>query len=347
LDELYHIPTLADVKYENWSRTRLDRLLVDYLVRKGYTQSARALAADKGIGNLVDVDEFESLTRIERSLRKERRVDLALTWCGENKQTLKKMESTFEFELRMQQYVELIRTRQEDKLLEATLHARKHLAGASHNKSRLSIEWAGLLAFDQDTEVEPFSNYFSPDRWNKLANKFLETHHKIFSLPIQPMLHIALTAGLSALKTPACHSKFVSPTSGLNAASSPQPHSFNFSDDLDTDMTEEPRTSRLMPIDASMDFSFEPSQSTTLLNTPVCPICSTELNQLAKGVPFAHHSKSNVESDPVVLPNGRVYGRERLLALNEKMNTPEGYVIDPLDPEQVISWGQVRKIFIM
>jgi len=92
LDELYHIPTLADVKYEEWSQTRLDRLLVDYLVRKGYTKSARALAADREIEKLVDVDEFESLTRIERSLRQERRVDLALTWCGENKQTLKKME---------------------------------------------------------------------------------------------------------------------------------------------------------------------------------------------------------------------------------------------------------------
>jgi len=196
--------------------------------------------------------------------------------------------------------------------------------------------------------VEPFSGYFSPYQWSTLADKFLETHHKIFSLPLQPMLHIALTAGLSALKTPACHSKFVSPTSGLNSASSPQPHTFNFTDDLDTDMhIEDPRTSRMQPIDASMDFSLETSPSTTLLGLQVCPICSTELNQLARGVPFAHHSKSNVESDPVVLPNGRVYGRDRLMALNEKLGTPEGYVIDPLEPEKVMSWGQVRKIFIM
>lgn len=342
LDEVYHIPTLSGVKYDRWSRTRLDRLLVDYLVRNGYTQSARALAKDRGIEKLVDVDEFEGLKKIESSLRNEHRVDLALTWCGENKQTLRKMESTFEFELRLQQYVEMIRSRDVGKLLDATFHARKYLIGPSLTKPRLSIEWAGLLAFDQDTEAEPYNLLFAPHRWNQLADKFLETHHKIFSLPLQPQLHIALTAGLSALKTPACHSKNISPTSGLHTASSPQSHTFNFSDQ-DHDMIYDPG----MSIDSSMDFGHASSPSTTMLDTPVCPICSNELNQLAKGVPFALHSKSIVESDPVVLPNGRVYGKDRLLALNQKMGARDGFVFDPLEPEKEIPWDTIRKIFIM
>jgi macrophage erythroblast attacher len=88
---LFHIPTLADVKYEQWSKTRLDRLLVDYMLRNGYGQSAKELASEKKIEALVDVDEFEALARIEHSLRSEYRVDLALAWCGENKLNLKKM----------------------------------------------------------------------------------------------------------------------------------------------------------------------------------------------------------------------------------------------------------------
>lgn len=91
LDQLYQIPTLADVKYERWSRTRLDRLLVDYMLRNGYTESAKELASEKNIEPLTDIEEFESARRIERSLRLEFRVDLALAWCGENKLNLKKL----------------------------------------------------------------------------------------------------------------------------------------------------------------------------------------------------------------------------------------------------------------
>lgn len=79
----------------------------------------------------------------------------------------------------------------------------------------------------------------------------------------------------------------------------------------------------------------------------VCPICSTELNELAKNVPYAQHSKSHVESDPVVLPNGRIYGRERLVRANEKLGTPEGKVTDPVEAGVVYDWREVHKVFIM
>ncbi|TVY31276.1 Protein FYV10 [Lachnellula subtilissima] len=58
LGELYGMQSLDDVKYEEWSRTRLDRLLVDYLLRYGYKESAAELAQEKGIGELVDVETF-------------------------------------------------------------------------------------------------------------------------------------------------------------------------------------------------------------------------------------------------------------------------------------------------
>ena len=44
LGHLYKMQSLADVKYDEWSRVRLDRLLVEYLIRQGYSESARALA---------------------------------------------------------------------------------------------------------------------------------------------------------------------------------------------------------------------------------------------------------------------------------------------------------------
>jgi macrophage erythroblast attacher len=77
----------------------------------------------------------------------------------------------------------------------------------------------------------------------------------------------------------------------------------------------------------------------------VCPICSTELKYLAKDLPFAHHTKSHVDPDPIVLPNGRVYGRERLLQLGAKVNVPFGKVRDPVTGE-TFDESEVDKVYI-
>jgi len=90
LGELYSMQSLDDVKYERWSRTRLDRLLVDYLLRNGYSQSAAALAQQKGIEQLVDTDTFVQMNMIRNSLRSGR-VNEALAWSSENKKELRRM----------------------------------------------------------------------------------------------------------------------------------------------------------------------------------------------------------------------------------------------------------------
>ncbi|TKA35612.1 hypothetical protein B0A54_12580 [Friedmanniomyces endolithicus] len=163
---------------------------------------------------------------------------------------------------------------------------------------------------------------YAPTRYPYLAALFLRTHHTLFALPAHPLLHTALSAGLSALKTPTCHSAH-------------NPHRGMFSHQHSSDKT----TSTMS----------RPSVPSLLTDTPVCPICSTELNELARGVPYAHHTKSYMEDDPVVLPNGRVFGRERLRGLNVKLGVPEGRVRDPTDGlgGAEWAWGEVRKVFIL
>jgi len=85
--------SLDDVKYEEWSRTRLDRLLVDYLLRYGYKESATELAKEKDIQDLVDVETFVQMSKIRESLRNGR-VTEALAWCNENKKELRKLEAS-------------------------------------------------------------------------------------------------------------------------------------------------------------------------------------------------------------------------------------------------------------
>jgi macrophage erythroblast attacher len=91
LAELYGMQSYEDVKYEQWSRTRLDRLLVDYLLRNGYKESASVLSKERGIEELVDVETFLKMSKIRESLRCGR-VNEALSWCSENKKELRKME---------------------------------------------------------------------------------------------------------------------------------------------------------------------------------------------------------------------------------------------------------------
>lgn len=89
LQDLYKIQNLADVKYEEWSRTRLDRLLVDHMLRSGFPESAKQLAKAKDIEDLVDTGTFVQCQRIAESLRNGDPKE-ALQWCGENKVALKK-----------------------------------------------------------------------------------------------------------------------------------------------------------------------------------------------------------------------------------------------------------------
>lgn len=91
LNELYTMQSVDDVKYEAWSRKRLDRLLTDYLLRHGYNNSAKELASEKGMENLVDVETFVAMSRIREALLNQSVVE-ALAWCTENKKELRKMD---------------------------------------------------------------------------------------------------------------------------------------------------------------------------------------------------------------------------------------------------------------
>ena len=178
LQDLHDVQSLVDVKYDEWSRVRLSRLLVDYLLREGYAQSAACLAQSKSIEDLVDVDAFISCHKIERSLREGMSTTLALEWCKEHGKELKKGGSMLEFELRLQQYIEMVRQGHESgmsgmdgeygregmsigagggeaKLVEARAHAKKYLSGSGDFE--LLGRAAGLLAYRPWDEVEPYA----------------------------------------------------------------------------------------------------------------------------------------------------------------------------------------------
>lgn len=64
-------------------------------------------------------------------------------------------------------------------------------------------------------------------------------------------------------------------------------------------------------------------------------------------MPYANHTKSYVGTDPIVLPNGRVYGQERLLEMSKKVGCMEaGKVKDPTTGA-VFNEKDMKKVYIM
>ncbi len=203
--------------------------------------------------------------------------------------------------LRCQQFIELLRPGTIDKMTEAIAHAKKFISPYRETYPDDVIEIAGLLAHRSTTPVERYSTLYSPKRWTMLAEQFVEVHNQLLGLPPFPLLHTALSSGLSALKTPACHSSHA--TSGS-----------------------------------------QPGHGTSV-TASVCPICSIELNDLARNVPYAHHSKSHVEHDLWLLPNRRAYGKARLDEYATKAGLPPGQVKDLVTGE-LFSWSMCRKVYI-
>jgi macrophage erythroblast attacher len=61
-----------------------------------------------------------------------------------------------EFELRLQQYIEMVRTQDRSKKVEAIIHAKKYLVSNPQSQNMEIMRAAGLLVFTQDTRAEPY-----------------------------------------------------------------------------------------------------------------------------------------------------------------------------------------------
>ncbi|WFD00704.1 GID complex subunit containing RING finger motif [Malassezia yamatoensis] len=316
--------------FEDWCTIRLQRMVADYMLRRGAFSSAEKLAATQNITQLVDFPVFAQIRKVELSLVPDEHSTespscaIALAWCSENKITLRKSQSTLDFELRLQEFIELVRDRDPSVLKQAALYARKHLSPylqetsdseeqkneasdqthprAAHTNtqetSRKAWRALGLLASGPGSWQ--YKDLYDAARWKSLRDAFRSIALQVYDLPASPLIHIALSAGLSSLKTHSCYStkaKDFTPTV-LNAISS-QTSSMFLADSMEPD---------------------DPSRSDD--RHPDCPICHTRgLGTLSREVPYSHQGNSRLicritgkEMDdtnpPMCLPNGRVYSEE-------------------------------------
>ncbi|CAH1987553.1 unnamed protein product [Acanthoscelides obtectus] len=279
-----------------WRRTRLDRMVVEYFLRNGYYNAAITLAERSGIKDLTNIDIFLTSREVEKSLANKETAK-CLMWCHDNKSKLRKLKSNMEFNIRIQEFVELIRS---DRRIDAIKHARKHFPSFEEEHLATIQQVMALLAYPVTTVIARYKALFDESRWDTLIEQFRQENYKLFQLASQSVFTVTLQAGLSALKTPQC-----------------------YSDNHEN-------------------------------RNPLCPVCRPHLNELADSLPFAHCSQSrlycfisglpmNENNQPMMLPNGYIYGEQALTQMARENN---GQVICPKTKE-VFPFKKVEKVFVM
>lgn len=286
-------PDLQGAYINQWKQIRLDRMIVEHFLRLGYYEAAERLAERKGIKDLTNLDIFQTTREVEEDLSQHRTAK-CIAWCNDNKSKLRKINSTIEFRLRVQEFVELIRA---DRRLDAVKHSRKYFPSVESEQLKEVRQCMALLAFPVDTKVEPYKTLYDLARWDDLLINFRQENYRLFQLPTQSVLSVVVQAGLSALKTPQCYS--VS----------------NKNDN--------------------------------------CPVCQTNLNKIAKNLPYSHCAQSrlicrvsgaplNEHNVPMMLPNGQIFGQQALTQLTKD----NGIVVCPKTNDSFVQ-PKIEKVYVM
>jgi len=184
-----------------WKKTRLNRMLVEHFLRSGHYDSAVTLARSAGIEDLTNISLFLVAKEVEDTLN-QKDISRCLAWCHDNKSKLRKMKSTLEFNVRLQEFIELIKA---DQRLEAVKHARKYLAIEDAEQLAKVQKACALLAYPKESHMHPYREMYSDSKWQELIEQFRAENYRLYQLSNQSVFTVALQAGLSALKTPLCY----------------------------------------------------------------------------------------------------------------------------------------------
>ncbi|KAJ1967343.1 GID complex subunit containing RING finger motif [Dispira parvispora] len=201
LNTLYGFTSYTSEEYREWSRTRLNRILVDYMLRKGYSRTAAQLVERANLESLADTELFEQSAVIEQSLLNHS-CTKGIQWCSDNKSALRKLKSTLEFDLHLQEFIELARA---GEMMQAIQYSKKHLLPWTGTHARQIEQAMGLLAFKPDTQCSPYQQLYDTNRWQQLVDHFRKDNYALHALSTVPPLLLTLQTGLSALKNVHCY----------------------------------------------------------------------------------------------------------------------------------------------
>lgn len=310
---------------EEFKHLRTQRWIIDWCLRNNKLELSNNLINKSSISHLIDNDLFDQITKIELDLLNHS-CHSALGWCNDNKLNLRKLNIQFEFDLRLQQYIELIR---QGNIQQAISYLRIHLIQHFSTHSKQIQQAVALLAFPESSLVGVYRNLYNKSRWLDLSIKFKHVALQLYGLSTHPMLHVALSVGLPSLKLQCC--SIAQDSKQNNKTDNEFEHLYNGS-------------------------TFLSSKKEKLLDnhSTNCPTCNFDLlGSLAQQVPHSHHTNSSIvckisgnvlkDGEMLAFPNGRVYSKSALHDMAQK--DTQNLVTCPRDGTTV-HYSKLRKVFV-
>ncbi|NXE36870.1 MAEA protein, partial [Ptilorrhoa leucosticta] len=324
-----------------WKKKRMDRMMVEHLLRCGYYNTAVKLARQSGIEDLVNIEMFLTAKEVEESLERQETMT-CLAWCHDNKSRLRKMKQR------------------------VTLS----VTPGRQTENELKVGWKSKSASDYSREND--------DLVMETIKGKPELSCLEFSLRIQEFIElIRQNKRLDAVRHARKHFSQaegsqldeVRQVMGMLAFPS-DTHISPYKDLLDPArwrmLIQQFRYDnyRLHQLGNNSVFTITLQAGLSAIKTPQCykedgssknpdcPVCSKSLNKLAQPLPMAHCANSrlvckisgdvmNENNPPMMLPNGYVYGYNSLLSIRQ-----DDKVICPRTKE-VFNFSQAEKVYIM
>ena len=200
--------------YRSWSRSRLVRLVCDFLIRTGDLKSVKTIISEsvnksQSLEDLIDLEFAETENSIVAALEAGR-LEEALAWCSDHRPNLKKINSNLELRLRQQEFIELLRA---DKVTDAIKCAQKNFGSWTETNYTQVKECMALLCWFpflgkgvnwNNGLMQKYETMISPANWTNIIDQFRKDLLAVYGINEQPQLVKIVRSGLSALKTRQC-----------------------------------------------------------------------------------------------------------------------------------------------
>jgi len=155
---------------------------------------------------------------VENSIREGRRLSDVLEWCLDHGSRLRRIDSSLEFAVRVRQFLELVRSKQQqDALAHACEFMAPCLSSRCTEKKNQVQEAMAVLAINEDIPpvhvpsveypdtLRSFVHLFASEVWDTLADHFVAEARRVYGQSQRrSSLAVVMQAGLQVLKTPAC-----------------------------------------------------------------------------------------------------------------------------------------------
>lgn len=368
-------------KLTEWYQKYTNLLIGDYLIRNSkvlstslnsneighedekYWNPGVVFLRQQGLQTLLDYDILLSANRISKALTENHDLNPLIAWIGENKGFLKRSYSFLEFEARLQEYVELIKSRN---FLKAIACFRNFLLQfMESNFADLKLA-SGLLVFIKNYEYNTMEKQSASENWDTSKKEDFSIEKSKSYLMTRNEVHEHFF-----------RKRAYSKLSNINATENLNVHHYDNNLDFEryTDLLGEKRWTTLNDLFTKEYYSmygishhepllmylslgisalktkecFDKKEVTlsgdklldnyveTNVLTSNCPVCSPDFAPIAKNLPYAHHTQSKLFENPVMLPNGNIYDAKKLKLLATTIrrrnlwSLDDGKVMDPID----------------